>query len=52
MEKLNITDFQKRKLKEFYIAMYVIEKDVQIRTDVCINNKKLYTLYGVDIIRK
>lgn len=50
MEKINITDFQKRKLKNFYIVLYVITKEIRIRTDSCITNKKLYVLTGLDIM--
>lgn len=47
---MNIVDFQKRKLKEFYVAVYVVPKEIIIRTDSCIANKILYVLVGVDII--
>ena len=50
MEKLNVTDFQKRKLKKFYLATYIIAKDVRIRTDTCICDKKLYVMFGCDLI--
>lgn len=50
MEKINLTDFQKRKLKKFYIVTYVIIKEIRIRTESCITNKELYVLCGVDIM--
>ena len=50
MEKINLTDFQKRKLKKFYIVTYVITKEIRIRTESCIANKELYVLCGVDIM--
>lgn len=50
MEKINITDLQKRKLKSCYIAIYIIPKDIKIRTDTCITTKKLYVLFGLDIM--
>ena len=43
-------DFQKRKLKNFYIALYIITKEIRIRTESCITNKKLYVLTGLDIM--
>ena len=50
MEKINLIDFQKRKLKNFYIALYIITKEIRIRTESCITNKKLYVLTGLDIM--
>lgn len=50
MEKINLSDFQKRKLKNFYLAVYVVTKDIRIRTDTCISDKTLYLLWGLDII--
>lgn len=50
MEKLNLIDFQKRKLKKFYLATYIITKEIQIRTDSCICNKTLYIMFGCDFI--
>ena len=50
MEKINLMDFQKRKLKNFYIALYIITKEIRIRTESCITNKKLYVLTGLDIM--
>lgn len=50
MEKINLIDFQKRKLKNFYIAIYIITKEIQIRTENCITEKTLYVLAGVDIM--
>lgn len=50
MEKINLSDFQKRKLKNFYITVYMITKEIRIRTDTCITNKTLYVLFGMDIM--
>ena len=50
MEKINLMDFQKRKFKKFYIVIYVITKEIRIRTDSCITNKDLYILCGIDIM--
>lgn len=49
MEKINIVDFQKRKLSKFYITVYVITKEIKIRTESCITNKELYVLAAMDI---
>ena len=49
MEKINIVDFQKRKLNNFYVTVYVIVKEIKIRTESCITNKKLYVLAAMDI---
>ena len=48
MEKINLTDFQKRKFNSCFIAVYVVTKDIKIRTDTCISDKKLYILFGLD----
>lgn len=50
MEKINLVDFQKRKLKRFYLALYVVTKDIKIRTETCIASRKLYVVFGMDII--
>lgn len=50
MEKINLTDFQKRKFSKCFIAVYVVTKDIKIRTDTCITNKKLYIVFGLDIM--
>ena len=50
MEKLNLIDFQKRKLKKFYLATYIITKEIKIRTDTCICDKKMYVMFGCDFI--
>ncbi len=50
MEKINLTDFKKRKLKKFYVSMYIVTKEITIRTDTCIANKTLYVLWGIDIM--
>jgi hypothetical protein len=44
MEKINIIDLQKRKLKSCYITLYVITKEIKIRADTYITTKKLYLL--------
>ena len=49
MEKINIVDFQKRKLNNFYVTVYVIVKEIKIRTESCITNKKLYVLAAMDV---
>lgn len=50
MEKINIVDFQKRKLNDFYITVYVITKEIKIRAESCITNKTLYVLAAMDIL--
>lgn len=50
MEKINLSDLQKRKFKDCYIAVYVLTKNIKIRTDTCITNKKLYVLFGIDVM--
>lgn len=50
MEKINIGDFQKRKLNNFYITVYVITKEIKIRTESCITDKNLYVLAAMDIL--
>lgn len=50
MERINLTDFQKRKLNKFYLAAYIITKEIKIRTDTCITTKLLYVLFGIDIM--
>ena len=42
MEKINLTDFYKRQLKKFYLVVYVITKEIKIRTDTCIKDKDVY----------
>ncbi len=49
MEKINIVDLQKRKLKNFYITVYVITKEIKIRTESCIANKTLYIIAAMDV---
>ena len=46
---MNLNDFQKRKLKKFYIAIYVITKETKIRTETSIADKMIYIIVGVDI---
>lgn len=50
MEKLNLNDFQKRKLKDFYLAIFVVTKQIKIRNETCITDKTLYLVFGVDIM--
>ena len=50
MEKINLTDFQKRKFSNCFIAVYVVTKDIKIRTDTCLTNKKVYIVFGLDIM--
>ncbi len=50
MEKINLTDFQKRKLKKFYLAVYVVTKEIVVRTDTCISERTLFILWGLDIM--
>ena len=50
MEKINLIDLQKRKLKKCYVAVYVVVKDIKVRTDTCISDRKLYILFGIDIM--
>lgn len=42
-------DIQKRKLKKFYVILYVISKEIAVRQDGCIINKTVYVMYGIDI---
>lgn len=50
MDKINLNDFQKRKFNKCYISIYVITKDIKIRTDTCITNKKMFVLFGLDLM--
>lgn len=50
MERINLMDFQKRKFNNCFIAVYVVTKDIKIRTDTCISDRKLYILFGLDIM--
>ena len=50
MEKINLIDFQKRKLENFYLVVYVVKKQIKIRNDSCITDKELYFLWGLDIM--
>ena len=50
MEKITLTDLQKRKLNKFYIAVYVVTKNIKIRTETCITEKELYVFYGLNIM--
>ena len=50
MEKINLVDLQKRKLKKCYIAVYIITKEIKIRNETCITNKKLNVVFGLDVL--
>ena len=50
LDKINLTDFQKRKFKDFYVCVYVLTKEIKIRTDASITDKELYMLFGIDIM--
>ena len=50
LKKFNLTDFQKRKFSNCFIAVYVVTKDIKIRTDICLTNKKMYIAFGLDIM--
>lgn len=50
MERINLMDFQKKKFNNYFIAVYVVTKDIKIRTDACISDRKLYILFGLDIM--
>lgn len=50
MDQINLTDFQKRKFKNFFICMYIVTKEIKIRTETSIANKELNVLFGVDIM--
>ena len=50
LKKFNLTDFQKRKFSNCFIAVYVVTKDIKIRTDTCIANTKMYIVVGLDIM--
>lgn len=50
MDKLGLSDFQKRKFKKIYVCVYVITKEIKIRTDTTIVDKELYMLFGIDIM--
>ena len=50
MEKINLVDFQKRKLKNFFVCVYVITKKIKIRTETSIAERELNLLYGIDIL--
>ena len=40
LKKISLTDFQKRKFSNCFIAVYVVTKNIKIRTDICLTNKK------------
>lgn len=48
MYKINLNDFQKRKLKNAYIVWYLVKKQINIRNANCIEHRDLYILYGID----
>lgn len=50
MGQINLNDLQKRKLNKCYIAWYIIAQEITIRDSICMQKKKLYIIYGVDIV--
>lgn len=50
MEKIKLIDFQKRKFSNCFVAIYIVTKNIKIRTDTCITNKKLYFVFGLDFM--
>ena len=50
MSQIDLNDLQKRKLEKCYLAWYIIDKEITIRDENCIQKKILYTIYGVDIL--
>lgn len=50
MSQIDLNDLQKRKLEKYYLAWYIIDKEITIRDENCIQKKILYTIYGVDIL--
>ena len=50
MEKIKLIDFQKRKFTNCFVAIYIVTKNIKIRTDTCITNKKLYFVFGLDFM--
>ena len=55
MEKINLTDFYKRQLKKFYLVVYVITKEIKIRTahgpaaDHFVSNESPHAFFGFRI---
>lgn len=52
MDKINISDFKKRAIDNFYLCVYVIDKQIKIRTDSCIEDRLLYVFIGIDLMGK
>lgn len=53
MEKINLNDLQKRKLKNCYLCWHIITHEVKIRNnEACKETKKLYIILGTDISRE
>lgn len=50
MGQIDLNDLQKRKLNKCYLAWYIITKEILIKDSTCIQKKKLYVIYGVDVI--
>lgn len=50
MQKINLTDLQKRKLNNFYVVVFVVVKNIKIKTETCIASKQLYILFGLNIL--
>jgi len=46
IRKINVNEFQKRKLERSYISVYVVIKPIVIETDLGIEPKNLCVLYG------
>lgn len=50
MEKINLKDFQKRKLKKCYLSWLIVTKEVYVRNnEACKEKKTLYVILGTDI---
>lgn len=50
MEKINLKDFQKRDLKNFYLSWLIITKEIYVRNnDSCKEKRILYVILGTDI---
>ena len=50
MEKINLNDLQKRKLKECYLSLIILTKEIYIRNnEACKEKKLLYIILGTDI---
>ena len=50
MEKINLSDLQKRKLKKCYLSWIIITKEIYVRNnESCKEKKLLYVILGTDI---